>query len=171
MKKRNKNHRRLMVQFVASTSGGYYCGEWVKGNRKYKMRCPYCQDDKPGKKKFTPGDRSAALLVQNHDGYERWSFNCCGCGKSTSLDYLIADHPEIVMIPNPPLGDSNRVGIASSVVMPYSKVESSCLPELSEYKVIKLDAVSPAVQAGMGGYLDYRIACKRQKEKNWWDYF
>ena len=165
MKKRNHNHRAIMQDLIPNISGGYYCGGWTKNHQKFKLRCPYCQKESPKPNSFRSDDYKAALLQRNHNGYDHWCFHCLACHTSTPLDYLIADHPDLMKSAMPEV----TVGISTAAEIKTSDRHEES-GEYQGFRITKLPTVTPQSQAGQGGYLDSMVYRKKQKPKNWWDH-
>jgi hypothetical protein len=156
------NHKALVKEVIPFLSGSPYHGRW-HSHSKYTLLCPYCQASSQHKTQ-SPGERSAALLLAVHDGWECWTFNCLRCHTKKRLDYFIQDHPHLMPVAAS-LGTA--VGIISA-----TKPQQSVFAESGDYagyKYTRLDPVSPSTQAGLGGYQDSLVARKRNKRKQWWD--
>jgi hypothetical protein len=154
-----------MNQLVACSSGGYYHGKWNQYQTKFKIRCPYCQHDVPGKKKFKSSDHTAALLLKMAGTYEVWTFNCTKCKAKKRIDYLVKDHPDLIA-PNNSLAKIVIPGVATLPQhdqQPPKKATPK--PSIKKNGITKCRTLSPQEQAGYGGYLDSLVAQRKSAQK------
>ena len=78
-----------MHQHSSSFYGGPFHGKWIISG-KLRILCPYCQVNQ-GRKEYSRGDSSAALLASRKDSYEIWTFNCLACSTKKRLVLLLQD--------------------------------------------------------------------------------
>ena len=165
MSNKNLNCQSIMNQLVTCSSGGYYHGKWTKDQTKFKIRCPYCQHDVPGKKKFKSSDHAAALLLNMVGTYEVWTFNCTKCKAKKRIDYLVKDHPDLIT-PNNSLARIAIPDIATLLQhdqqLPKKETPK---PSINKNGVTKYRTLSPQEQAGHGGYLDSLVAQRKKSQK------
>jgi len=157
----SNNHRKMLERIAPQLFQGEHLARWSNCHKKVTMHCPYCQLNTSQGKRPAAHDRPAALLLAVHDGWDCWTFNCLNCKTKKRLDGFIADFPELLEKHRP-------TGISTSA---SSKSATSLCSALNstEYTIVKIPSVSPQVQAGQGGYLDYKVARSHHRRQNWWD--
>jgi DNA-directed RNA polymerase subunit RPC12/RpoP len=153
-----------MNQLVICSSGGYYHGKWNQYQTKFKIRCPYCQQDVPGKKRFKSSDHTAALLLKMVGTYEVWTFNCMKCKTKKRIDDLIKDRPDLIT----PNNFQAKIAIPDTATPPKHHEPSNkatSKPSVKKNGVTKCRTLSPQEQAGHGGYLDSLVAQRKSEQK------
>jgi DNA-directed RNA polymerase subunit RPC12/RpoP len=164
MSNKNLNCQSIMNQLVTCSSGGYYHGKWNQHQTKFKIRCPYCQQDVPGKKRFKSSDHTAALLLKMVGTYEVWTFNCMKCKTKKSIDDLVKDHPGLIT-PNNPLA---KIALPDVATLPQHHQSPKTTTQESSVKkngITRCRTLSPQEQAGYGGYLDSLVAQRKSAQK------
>lgn len=160
MSNKNLNCQSIMNKLVTCSSGGYYHGKWNQTFDKFKIRCPYCQYDKPGNKKFKSSDHKAALLLQTIGTFEVWTFNCLQCKTKKRIDYLVKDHPDLIT----PNSSPAKTAISDSVA-PAQQHQPPKKASVKKSGITKCRTLRPQEQAGYGGYLDSLVAQRKNEHK------